>query len=803
MGCYFNSTRDDSYDLQDQLNVKIAGDQKISPFPHWTFSTRTPGKRYRFLSEPVSDWFVGGLVAQSLEPWHPPGVQTSQTMHSGVDFYYSLGALINFYSHTLSTGEGGAGALVPDYITYGLNTNLHPRVWSANALGVYQWWTQRSNAQVTATCSQNPNLTSVTFAIAGSANPATSIEVLLPGTNSYCGFQLTTNGVSAGASAYRINGQTVKILVGTSVTNAVFSYSTVGAPTQIFSESFDGATAPALPSGWSTSATGAQSPWATETANHDTAPNAAFSTDANNVGVNQLVSPPIALPSGQATVAFRNNYNLETGPGTDGYDGGVLEISVGTNTFADIVAAGGTFVSGAYNSVIDTAYANPLAGRAAWSGNSGGFITTLVNLPASASGQTVQLRWRCGTDNGNNSTGWTIDSISISNRACLCCGATTNTAPILPGQSNRTIAELTTLLVTNTADDSDLPPQTLTYAFLTAPTNASISSSGIITWTPTEAQGPGTNVFMTKVSDNGTPPLSATNSFTVVVTEVNSAPVLPPQSNRTIVVQNPLVVTNTATDSDTPANSLTYTLVSPPAGALISGAGIITWTPTQAQAPSTNAITTIVKDNGTPPLSATNGFTVVVTSSNIPPVITSQPTSRTNIAGTSASFAVTATGPALNYQWFKSSVRVSGATASTFSLSSVSDADAASYTVIVSNSFGTVTSSVATLTVIDSPQIITQPASRTNVTGNRGDLRRFRQRTNLAYQWIKNGTNTLLNAGNISGATACHAYVVERRPFRRGKLFPHHHQSCRKCRQRVRCVDRHRDQHRRRPIFRG
>src|SRR5258706_13362369 len=89
------------------------------------------------------------MAAQSLEPWHPPGVQTSATMHSAVDFYYNLGALVNFYSHTLSTGEGDAGQLVPQYITYSMDTNLHPRLWSANAIGVYQWWLQRSNAQVT------------------------------------------------------------------------------------------------------------------------------------------------------------------------------------------------------------------------------------------------------------------------------------------------------------------------------------------------------------------------------------------------------------------------------------------------------------------------------------------------------------------------------------------------------------------------------------------------------------------------------------------------------------------------------
>jgi len=49
----------------------------------------------------------------------------------------------------------------------------------------------------------------------------------------------------------------------------------------------------------------------------------------------------------------------------------------------------------------------------------------------------------------------------------------------------------------------------------------------VITWTPTEAQGPGTNLSRTIVTDTAVPPLSATNSFTVIATEVNRAPVLP------------------------------------------------------------------------------------------------------------------------------------------------------------------------------------------------------------------------------------------------------------------------------------
>ena len=65
-----------------------------------------------------------------------------------------------------------------------------------------------------------------------------------------------------------------------------------------------------------------------------------------------------------------------------GFDGGVLEVSFdGGNTFQDILAAGGSFVMGGYNRTIATDRGSPLAGRQAWSGDSEGFITTVVNLP--------------------------------------------------------------------------------------------------------------------------------------------------------------------------------------------------------------------------------------------------------------------------------------------------------------------------------------------------------------------------------------------------------------------------------------
>src|SRR5207253_6952031 len=144
----------------------------------------------------------------------------------------------------------------------------------------------------------------------------------------------------------------------------------------------------------------------------------------------------------------------------------------------------------------------------------------------------------------------------------------------------------------NTATDPDLPANNLTYTLLLAPTNAVILSNGLIVWTPNETQGSSTNIFTTMVTDDGSPPLSATNTFTVVVNEVNSPPVLAAQPDRTIAELAQLVVTNTATDPDLPVNSLVYTLLVAPANAAISSNGIITWTPTESQGPSTNTFTT-------------------------------------------------------------------------------------------------------------------------------------------------------------------------------------------------------------------
>ena len=159
-------------------------------------------------------------------------------------------------------------------------------------------------------------------------------------------------------------------------------------------------------------------------------PNSAFSPDPASVGVNELVSPAIVLPNASVQLSFRNHYDLEAGSGTKAYDGGVLEIKIGNGSFTDILAAGGTFVSGGYSHIISSSYNNPLAGRQAWSSSSGGFITTLVNLPAAALGQSIQLRWRCGSDQSVSGNGWYIDTVSLYSRTC-CLNSGVGSNPVL------------------------------------------------------------------------------------------------------------------------------------------------------------------------------------------------------------------------------------------------------------------------------------------------------------------------------------------------------------------------------------
>ncbi|HEX8492256.1 MAG TPA: carboxypeptidase regulatory-like domain-containing protein [Pyrinomonadaceae bacterium] len=194
---------------------------------------------------------------------------------------------------------------------------------------------------------------------------------------------------------------------------------TVGVQRSISYENFDGVTAPALPPGWTTAATGGGTPWVTRATagTSDTAPNHAFSPNPTTHGDSSLTSPSFPVTSHKAQVTFRHLYNME---GT--FDGGVLEISVDGGPFADILAAGGSFAQNGYTAALAADPTNPLGGRQAWTHQSGGYITTIVNLPASVAGKNIRLRWRLGADDGNGVTveGWRVDTIVLRDGSQCC-----------------------------------------------------------------------------------------------------------------------------------------------------------------------------------------------------------------------------------------------------------------------------------------------------------------------------------------------------------------------------------------------
>ena len=188
-----------------------------------------------------------------------------------------------------------------------------------------------------------------------------------------------------------------------------------------------------------------------------------------------------------------------------------------------------------------------------------------------------------------------------------------NLSPLISTISAKTVNELSLLTFTVSATDPDLPANALTFSLINAPAGATIhATSGVFRWTPTETQGPGSFNITVLVSD-GKGKTDA-KTFKVTVNEVNTRPVLQAISDRQAEVGELLTFTTTATDSDRPDNTLTYSLAAgAPSGARIDArTGVFSWTPTAAFADKTVSVTALVTDNGSPALSASRTFQIVV-----------------------------------------------------------------------------------------------------------------------------------------------------------------------------------------------
>ena len=251
----------------------------------------------------------------------------------------------------------------------------------------------------------------------------------------------------------------------------------------------------------------------------------------------------------------------------------------------------------------------------------------LVSGPAGASidPATGVLRWKPGLAHAESTT--TI-SVLVQDAGTPPLTDTTsftvyvpapNVAPILSAIQNQLVVQGEDVVLTLSATDADSLPGTLTYRLVSGPVGATVSSSsGEFRWTPTTAVAPGFDSVEVQVTDAGVPPLSDRKTFLILVTAANTAPVLSAIPNQSVSVGAGLLVSLSANDADLPAQSLTYSLVSGPAGATVSAAGVFSWTPATA---STNTVTVQVADSGAPSKSDRKSFVVVATKSNTAPAL--------------------------------------------------------------------------------------------------------------------------------------------------------------------------------------
>jgi hypothetical protein len=264
-----------------------------------------------------------------------------------------------------------------------------------------------------------------TGGVTNPSSPQNYGVVVAGGATVYKSFTFTADNLACGSTLVA----TLQLQDGGTDLGTITYNFTTGMMNVTLSENFDGVAAPSLPVNWAaTNAVGAAPLWTTSTNTPDTGPNDAFVDDPASVSDKRLDTPNITITSSAARVSFRNSYNLEST-----YDGGVLEVSspnINCGAFTDITdpTVGGSFVSGGYNATINNRFSNPLGGRLAWSGDSGGYINTVAKLGPNVVGQTIKLRFRMGSDTSIGLTGWRIDGVRVSN-GFVCCGALIAAAP--------------------------------------------------------------------------------------------------------------------------------------------------------------------------------------------------------------------------------------------------------------------------------------------------------------------------------------------------------------------------------------
>jgi len=349
-------------------------------------------------------------------------------------------------------------------------------------------------------------------------------------------------------------------------------------------------------------------------------------------------------------------------------------------------------------------------------------------------------------------TGWFVDSLSVNDSWFQCCvptadvRATQNAAPnpAIAGQNlayTLAIANAGSLAAANVVVTDALPSS---VTFVSASPGC-VNLGGAIQCTIGNLAGGGlSNIVITvKPTTEGT----ITNIVTVNTTSTDSNPANNLSTNSTVVYVAPGITmqpTNVVTTAGGTANFYVSATGSAPLtyqwtfGAnAISGATATALALSNVQASQAGNYAVIVSNPSGSLTSTVATLTVL-----IPPSITRQPTNQTVVVGSNATFQVSANGTVpLNYQWLFNASSPVGGSSNALTLASAQVSQAGNYSVVVTNTAGSVTSSVASLNVLVPPSMTLQPSNQTAIVGGNVNLQGSASGTTpLSYQWYFNGT---------------------------------------------------------------
>jgi hypothetical protein len=632
----------------------------------------------------------------------------------------------------------------------------------------YQW--QKNGANIAGATAANYTTPATTTADSG-----TSFDVVVSNTAGTVTSSAATLTVNPAPVAPTITTQPVNQTV-TAGQTATFNVAATGTAPLSYQWRKNGVNiAGATAAGYTTPATTTSDSGATFTAVVSNTAGTVTSAAATLTVNAAVVAPTITTQPGNQTATFnvvatgttplsyqwqKNGVNIAGATATS-YTTPVTATSDSGSTFAVVVTnTAGTVTSAAATLTVTAAAVAPT-------------ITTQPANQTVTAGQTATFNV-VATGTAPLSYQWQKNGVNIAGAT-----ATSYTTPVTAtsdsGSAFRVIVSNTAGTVTSSAATLTVNPAPVAPTITTQPGNQTVTAGQAATFNVVATgtaplsyqwQKNGVNIAGATAANYTTPATTTADSGTSFDVVVSNTAGTATSAAATLTVNPapvaPTITTQPGNQTVTGGQTATFTVVAAGTAPLsyqwqkngvnIAGATATSYTtPLTATSDSGSTFDVVVSNTAGTVTSAT--ATLTVNPAPVAPSITTQPANQTVTAGQAATFAAVATGTApLSYQWQKNGVNIAGATATSYTTPATTTTDSGStFRLIVSNTAGTVTSAVATLTVNPAPvapSITTQPANQTVTAGQTATFTVVAAGTvPLSYQWQKNGVN-------VAGATS-------------------------------------------------